>query len=275
MPENDLNTDQPVTDPDLNSAGAVNQQDLQAQSVDEQNQNVLADGSDPNKPVPYAKLKTAIEAKNVEADARKQAEEKAAYAQRQLELMQAQMTGQQNAPQQNAPRTSMEQAMQDCGATADDLYGEVIVKVMARKDVIDRAMSQQQNVAFANQQFVSTHSDVLQVVGSVNPSTGQVMTPSPELAAIILQKPHLAGACTSVQAMYDIVMQERKLSELEKNHAALQQHQTRQGVDTATQPLGGSAAGGGGSGEQTQGQDLMTRAQVDDIERRLAAGEIQ
>ena len=79
--------------------------------------------------------------------------------------------------------------MLEYGVTADELYGDVMIKVMARKDQIDNAVRQQQNTIFANQQFMATHSDVSQVVGSVNPATGAIMTNRPELAAILAKKP--------------------------------------------------------------------------------------
>ena len=91
MPDNDLNTDQAVTDQGLNNADGATQQDLTDQAVADQKKDVLADGTDTNKTVPYAKLKEA-------SDARKEAEEKAAYAQRQLELLQAQQAGQRVSP---------------------------------------------------------------------------------------------------------------------------------------------------------------------------------
>lgn len=272
MPENDLNKGQLVTDPDLNNADLVGQQGLTDQSATDQNQELLADGTDPNKTVKYSELKKATDAKNAEATARKEAEEKAAYAQRQLELVMAQQQGQQMAQPQAAPKTSLEQAMLEYGVTSDELYGDVIIKVMARKDEIDNAIRQQQNAVFANQQFVSTHPDVAQVVGSVNPMSGQVMTMSPEFAAVIAKKPYLAGACSTVESMYQIVMQERKLAEFEKNQVSLQEHQNRQGVDTATQPMGGSAAGGGGAGDQ-HNQPLMNREQVAEWDRKLDSGE--
>ena len=267
MPDNDLNTDQAVTDQGLNNADAATQQDLTDQAVADQKQDVLADGTDTNKTVPYAKLKEA-------SDARKEAEEKAAYAQRQLELLQAQQAGQQVSPVNVQPKTSMEQAMLEYGVTADELYGDVMIKVMARKDQIDNAVRQQQNTIFANQQFMATHSDVSQVVGSVNPATGAIMTNSPELAAILAKKPYLVGACTSVQATYEIVVQERKFAEFEKKQAAITEHQTRQGVENSTQPMGGSAAGGGGAGD-IQDEKLMTREQVDATQARIDSGEIQ
>lgn len=267
MPEQeDLNKDQSVTDQDLNSAGSVDQQDLQDQSVTDQNQDVLKDGTTKDKTVKYSELEKATKRA-------KEAEEARMLAERQLELMQAHQQGQQTGAPQTAPKTSMEQAMQEYNVTSDDLFGDVMVKVLARKDEIDNAVRQQQNAALSNLQFISTHPDV-GIVGSVNPSTGQMMTASPELMSICTKKPHLARACATVQGAYNIVMQERRLVELEKNDAANKQHLTRQGIDTATQPLGGSAAGGGGVGEQ-QEQKLMTREQVDAIQARIDSGEIQ
>ncbi len=259
MSENDLNTDQVITDPDLNNADAVDQQSLTDQVATDQNQEVLADGTDVDKTVKYSELKKAT-------DARKVAEEQAAYAQRQLELMQSQ----QQVPA--TPLSSTEQAMKELGLTADDLYGSNQLLVLNRKDQLDAQKMQQQNSAMMNQQFVATHPDASQVVGSVNPGTGQIMTMSPELAGILAIKPYLRGACIDVQSTYNIVMQERKLKEYETKQASINEHQVRQGVDNTTLPLGGSAAGGGGA--VSQNQKLLTREQVAETERKIASGEI-
>lgn len=263
--DNDLNKDQSVTDPDLNSADAVNQQDLTDQSVTDQNQDVLADGTSKDKTVKYSEFEKA----NKRA---KEAEEAQMTAQRQLELYQAQVQGQLQAQQtqqvQQGPKTNTERAMAELGLTVDDLYGENQVKLMNRKEQLDAVTAQNQNAAFANLQFIATHPDTSQIVGSVNPTTGNIMTKSPELAAILAKKPYLVNACVSVQATYEIVMQERKLADFEKNKAVDEEVRTRQGVDNATAPLGGSAAGGGGSGEVTQGQRLLTREQSRDLEAK-------
>ena len=256
---NDLNSAQVVTEStDLNNADVVNQQDLEAQVVQEQNQEVLADGTDANKTVPYAKLKEA-------SDARKVAEEQAAHAQRQLELMQVQSQQAQQTYVQ--PKSVSDRALENCGLTADDLYGENIVKFQNEKDRIDTEQRQQQTATMAQQQFVMSHPDSNQVVGSVNPVTKQFMA-SPELLALLQKKPHLTGACNSVEIAYELVMQERQLNDLQKTNSVTQEQQTRQNIDNKTQPLGGSAAGGTGGGT-TQGQGLMTREQVLEIEASL------
>lgn len=264
MPENDENIEQPVTVP--NETGQVVQG--QGETVEPATQQVTENiEQNQEKTVPYDRFKEVN-------DKKKEAEEKAAYAQRQLELLQAQQAGQQTAQPATQPKTSMEQAMLEHGVTADELYGDVMIKVMARKDQIDNAIRQQQNTVFANQQFIATHPDVSEVVGSVNPATGAIMTNSPELAAILAKKPYLVGACTTVQAVYEIVIQERKFAEFEKKEAANTEHQTRQGVDNSTQPMGASAAGGGASGEP-QNQKLMSREQVDAVQARIDSGEIE
>ena len=259
MPDNDLNNAQAVTEPtDLNSADVVNQQDLEAQPVQEQNQEVLADGTDANKTVPYAKLKEA-------SDARRIAEEQAAHAQRQLELYQAQAVQAQQTYVQ--PKSTSEQALDNCGLTADDLYGENIVKFQNEKDRLAGVQRQRDNATMAQQQFVMSHPDSNQVVGSVNPATGQFMA-SAELLALLAKKPHLTAACNTVEIAYDLVMQERQLNELQKTQTIATEQQTRQNVDNKTQPLGGSAAGGMGGGSP-QGQGLLSREQVREIEASL------
>jgi len=260
----DLNKEESVATQDLKDADTVNQQDLTADTVNQQNQDkTLADGTSKNKSVPYAELEKATKAKN-------EAEEQAAYAQRQLELMQQQTLVNANPPQQ--PKSSMEQALIDCGVTADELYdGETQVKVMNRKDQIDNARFQQQQHNFSLQQFIVQHPDINQVVGSVNPATGQIMTISPELMALLAKKPHYAGA--TLQIAYDAVIQERALNKFAEKQAALKEHQDRQDIDNKTLPLGGSAAGGSGAGE-SQNSKLMTQEQVDTIRAKINSGEI-
>ena len=271
---NDLNNDQVVTDQtDLNNTDVVNQADLTDQVVTDQNQtDVLADGSSADKQVPYAKLKA-------EADARKAAEEQCATAQRQLELMQANQQGQQMAQQQSTqqaqPNNTFELAMQQLGITTDDMYEpENQLKVQRLKSQLDGQLIQAQQGIVAAQQFMSTKTDTMQVVGSVNPQTGQIMTMSPALSDLLIRKPHLKAACVSVQAAYDLVKQDQLLTEYEKTKNINQQHLNRVNADIKTQPGGGSSAGGGGGAGDQAGQQMMTREQVADIERRLAAGEI-
>ena len=258
--ENDVNNDQPVTDPDVNGQvveGQGETTDPATQTVDDTTQ---------DKTVPYDRFKEVN-------DQKKAAEEQAAYAQRQLELMQQQtmQTQQVQQTQYSAPMTTMEQAMQELGLEADDLYGENILKVQKRTTEIDSAKNQQGQLLYANQQFMMSHPDTQQVVGSVHPTTGQLMTASPELYAILAKNPYLAGACGTLQGAYEIVMTERQLTEVDGNNAAQDAFQAKKNVDVTTQPMGGSAAGGGGGGT-TQGQGLMSRDQVAQIDADIKAG---
>ena len=263
MPDenNDLNNAQPVTEPDLN-AEAVIQPDLTDQPVQDQNQEVLADGTTKDKTVKYEELEKAVQG-------RKAAEEQAAHAQRQLDLMQ--MNAQQQQVQPQVPKSSMEQALIDCGTTAEDMGydGNMQVKVMNRKDELDAARMQQSHIAMSTQQFAMSHPDMNEVVGSVNLATGIIVAPTQELLMLVQKKPYLAQASTT--DIYNAVLHERKFSEYEKASKVQQEHLARQGVKVETQPLGGSAAGGGGSGSQGS-QQLMGREQTAKIEADLAAG---
>jgi hypothetical protein len=89
------------------------------------------------------------------------------------------------------------------------------------------------------------------------------------LLALASKNQYLASASTA--ELYAAVMRERKFTEYEKTAAVAKEHQVRTGVDTATKPMGGSAAGGGGAGSQS-GQGLLTREQVQQELDRLAAG---
>lgn len=207
-------------------------------------------------------LKAAAEA---ERKKRQEAEEQAAYAQRQLELNQ-----QQAVVSANQPKTSAEQALADLGITADDLYGENQLRFIERKDQIDKAQTQQQQAMFSVHQFITQHPDINEVVGSVNPATGLITAPSSELSALVAKKRYLTGA--TLEMLYESVVQERKLLEFEKSQTVLKEHQKRQGVDNDTLPLGASAAGGVAGGDVQQ--KLMSRDEVLETERKLTAGEL-
>ena len=265
----DLNNEQSVATQDLKDVDVVNQQDLNsAGSVDQQNQDEkLADGTDSNKPVPYSRLKEATDAKNEAEESKKVAEEQAAHAQRQLELIQQQQVA--NANPVQAPKSSMDQALAECGITADEMYGAEIPRVMQRKDEIDRANLTQQQAVLGVQQFMINHPDINQVVGSVNPATGQIVAPSAEVMALVAKKPYLRQSTT--EAIYDAVIESRELAEFKKTQAANEEHLNRQGLDNDLQPLGGSAAGGGGGGDVNQ--PMMSREQQQEIRRKVEAGE--
>ncbi len=262
----DLNTDQSVTDQSL-EAGAANQQDLNnADSVDQQTQDaVLADGdSKADKTVKYSEFEKANEAK-------KAAEEQAAHAQRQLELM-AQNQAVAAQPQQ-AALTNEDQALQDLGLEAGDLYGENIVAYTKRLNQLNYASYQQTQALSATQQFMQSHPDVGTVVGSVNPATGQLLTASQELMDIIAKKPYLQGACQTLDGAYNVVMNERQLAKVDTRTPEEKQKAVDQQVANNTAPMGGSAAGGGGGGGTQQGVGLLSREQVAAIDAKLAAGE--
>lgn len=261
----DLNSGQSVATQDLN-ADVVNQQDLNNAGLVGQQGETLADGTSKDKSVKYSEFEKAVQA-------RKKAEEDAAHAQRQLELIQANIPQQQPQQQVQAQtKTVAEQALSDLGLTADDLYGENLIRFQNRKDELERAYRQYQAVHLANQQFISSHTDFSQVVGSVNPSTGQIMAWSQEAMSLMQKKPYLAAAFQTAQGAYQAIMDERKLAELERKATVNQEHLNRQELDNASLPLGGSAAGGGGAGDN-QNQSMLTREQVLEIERKLAAGE--
>lgn len=256
--ENDVNNEQVVTAPeDANKEQVVIAPDVNTDIVNQQ----AADQAAPNQngDVPYDRFKEVN-------DQKKKAEEQAAYAQRQLELIQMQ---QQQPVQQVAPKTTSQQALDSLGITADDLFGENVVKYQEAVNQLENAQRQLGQAAMQTQQFMMSHSDLSEVVGSVNPATGQIIHPTKELLAIVTKKPYLAAAST--QDLYAAVLDERRFIEFEKTSAVQQEHQTRVGVDVATQPLGGSAAGGGGSGSQ-QGQSLLSRDQSLQINADIAAG---
>ena len=254
----DLNNDQSVTDQDL-EAGVVDQQDLNtADSVDQQD--VLADGTPKDKTVKYSELEKAVQAKRA-------AEEQAAYAQRQLELY----AQNQQPVRSEVPLTIEQQALKDLGITEDDLWGKNVVDYTSRVNQLASQQTQQSQATMAAQQFAISHPDINSVVGSVNPATGQIMTVSPELLAVLNKKPYLREACTSLANAYQIVMDERAISNTQS--PAERQAEAQRKADIATAPLGGSAAGGAGGGGANQSQNLLTREQMAEIDAKIARGE--
>ena len=266
----DLNSEQSVATQDLKGTDVVNQSDLN-QSVAGGQDEILADGSKKSeKTVKYEEFEKANQKAKDEEAARILAEQKLAQA---VQLNQQAVSNQQVAQKAAQPSSTYELAMQQLGLTADDLYdGNNIVKVQNRKAELDTAMQEQQSMFTANQQFIQSHSDFTQVVGSVNPMTGAIMSWSQEALALKQKKPYLAASFQSAQGDYQAVMDERKLTELETAAAANKEHLARQDIDTETGPLGGSAAGGGTGGDPNS-QPMMTREQVAEIERKLANGE--
>lgn len=257
----DLEKDQLVADPGL-KADPAPQQDLN-QPVTGQD-DLLADGTkEEDKTVKYAEFKKANEAKKL-------AEEQAAFAQQQLQIIQA---NQQPAPQVTQPQagSTYELAMQQLNLTADDLYdGGNQLRIQNRKAELDMQLQQQQSANTANQQFMTSHPDFNQVVGIVNPANQTIMQWSAEALALKQKKPWLN--LQTAQGLYEAVMEERKLLDLEKKAAVNTEHLNRQEIDTNTQPMGGSAAGGGGAGD-AKNQVMMTREQSLEIRAKLANGE--
>ena len=255
MPENDVNNTQAVTEPE----DADKEQVVTApgETIDPANQ------TEENQAVPYERFKEVN-------DQKKAAEEQTMQAQRDNDLLRAQMQGQQMAQPQQIAQTTLDQAMINCGVTADDMYGEAQVRVFNEKSRLDSTLQQQQMATNENMQFINSHPDFSQVVGSVNPATGQIISWSQEALKLGQEQPWLQNA--SAQGMYQAIIQARELAEFKSKAEVNQEHLNRQGVNIASQPLGGSAAGGGGAGDPNK-QQMYTREQVAEIERKLANGE--
>ena len=262
----DLNNSQSVAGSDLNNTQSVAVQDL-TQPVTGTQDEILKDGSKKSeKTVKYEEFEKSNTRAKVAEEALLVERQKLAQA-IQLQQQTAQTPQVAQVPQ---PNSTYELAMQQLGLGDEDLYGENIRKVNVRTAELDATVQQQQNIFSANQQFIASHPDFTQVVGSVNHATGQVVSMSQEALILLQKKPYLANA--SYQSVYDEIQASRKFVELEKVAAASKEHLARQGVNTETDPLGGSAAGGGGAGD-TNNQQMMTREQVLDIRKRQANGE--
>ena len=259
--QEDLNKSQSVADPDLNKAPVVTEPDLSASGQGDK----LADGDDKDKKtVKYTEFEKANKAKAA-------AEEETRIVREQMQILSAnQQPAVQPQVQTQPPLTVYDQARNDLGLGEEEFMTEAQRgQVIQRTIEIQSAANQQQQQAVSNQRFIQEHADYGEVVGR---QIGNNFQMSPELLKIITEKPHLADAASNSQSAYKIVMDERKLAELEKNAAANQEHLTRQGIDNKTDPLGGSAAGGGGAGDPNN-QQMMSREQVKEIERKLANDE--
>lgn len=256
--QTDLNTNQSVAGSGLTDQPATGQ-DLN-QLVTEK----LADGDDKDtKTVKYTEFEKANKAKVA-------AEEETRLMREHMAIMTANQ--QPVTPvQTQQPLTVYDQARNDLGLgdeeyMTEDQRGQVIQRTIE----IQNATVNQQRQAQVNQQFIQSHPDYGEVVGRQMGNNFQL---SPELLKIITDKPHLANAAYSnSQSAYQVVMDERKLAELEKSAITNQEHLERQGIDNETGPLGGSAAGGGAAGDPNN-QQMMSREQVKEIRRKLANDE--
>lgn len=260
--ENDVNNAQVVTEEGVNSGQVADDQGVTESTT----QNAEETAQNQEQAVPYDRFKEVNEQKKL-------AEEQVMQAQRDNDILRGQMQGMTQQAQPVQPKSTYEQAMADCGVTVDDLYdGNNMVKVQNRKSELDAQNMQLQQNVMADRQFMMSHPDYNEVVGSVNPTTGQLMTASRELQDLLSKKPYLAGACTSAQGAYEIVIRERQIAKLQETQQASQEHLNRQNVDNATQPMGASAAGGGTTSASIQG-GMMSREKVEEIEQKLARGE--
>lgn len=230
----------------------------------------LADSTSQEKDVPYSRFKEANEKAKAAEDAKVLAEQQKQQAIDQLALVQANQT----QVQTQQPVSIYEQALIDCGLKGQEyLSQEEQIKVNTRMEQLGVVRTQQNQQAFADQNFAQSHSDFVTAVGQLNQVTGQFMA-SVELQKILMEKPHLRASCSTAQGAYAIVMQERKLAELSKKTETLEQQQTQQNVDANLAPMSGVAAGGGAV-SRTTGQitEKSSAKDVAAMEQRVKAGE--
>lgn len=261
MPEKeDLNNNQSVAGTDLNNAQAVTGQDLTTPGQGEK----LADGTDETKTVPYSEMKKAIDEKNAALEREK-------LLQSQISMVQANQPVQQSQPQ--LPLSDYDQAKAELGLANEEYIDESQrSKIHARMTEIINAKSQQNNAAFANQQFETTHPDFASVVGVRNPINNQI-APSAEISKILTEKPYLtAAAYASSQGAYEIVIAERQLNELQQQNTVNQEHLKQQGVDNKLAPMSGAAIAGGAISNKIQAS-ISVEQQLEN-ERKIAAGEL-
>lgn len=269
MAEEDLNNEQSVATQDLNKADVVNQQDL-SQPVAGQQDEILADGSKKSeKTVKYEEFEKANQKAKEQETARILAEQKLEQSIQQTQILVDQMAAPQQTAQPTQPVSAYDQAKIDLGLAGEEYISEADKgKIFARMTEIQNAGFRQQAQTLSNQQFIQSHPDCSEVVGTGIGTRG--FRASAELTKIFNEKPHLVPSAQTPEGAYQVVMDERKLTELQSASASNQEHQER--VNAATLPMGGSAAGGGGAGDPNN-QQMMTREQVLEIERRLANDE--
>lgn len=218
------------------------------------------------KAVPYDRFKEVNDAKNAAEELlQKQAQEHQA----QMAILQA---NQQPAQQvQTQPLSDYDQAKTDLGLAGEEYMDESQrSKVYSRMTEIMNARSQQTNAALSNQQFENSHPDFGNVVGLRNSLTGTIQ-PTAEILKILTEKPHLTPAAyASSQGAYEIVMQQRRIDELQQQNTVQEEHLKQQGIDTKLAPVSGAAAAGGAVNTQA---GTVTVKQQEEMEERVASGE--
>jgi len=180
-------------------------------------------------------------------------------------LQQQVMQSAQQVQQSQVQENSYAQAIRELGLQGQEYLSESErIEVYKRKDQLDTQKLQAQNMYAQNAQFVASHTDFAEVVGIQGPAG---FIPSTELQILLTKKPHLYSA--SAKAIYDAVMENRKLTEYEKMKVVMTEKENRQKVEAVTSPMSPAAAGGGG----TVGEDYSSAEKVAATERRVAAGE--
>lgn len=261
--DKDVNTDdQFVADPDV-SQPITGEGDTGQLAPDQEG--VSPPATDENR-VPLSRL-------NEEIQKKRDAETKNELLQQQLAIMQQQ---QQLMPQAQTqqPLTTYEQAMKDLGYDADYLTEAERIQVFRRKEQLDNQRFYQQSIEQQNRAFMLSHPDYGEVVGKIDPATRQVV-PSAEITEILQRKPWLYNAATaSAEGAYNIVIEERRLKELESKSGTLSAADAAQKAAARTAPMSGSAAGGAAGIPGAENVAAMkTAADVAAMEARVAAGE--
>jgi hypothetical protein len=230
-----------------------------------------------------AAVETTEDAAKKEEEGMKQAylaeKEKRQQLEAQVGLLQDQMTLiSANQPQQTqtakAPSSAYEQAVAELGLQGQQWLDETQrAQIEARREqIITEQNSRRYNQMSANQ-FIASHADYAEAVGTTNPATGQFV-PSRELMEILRDEPYLRSSLTSPENAYQIVMRHRQRVKRDKEYAAMKEHQGQQELDNKINPMSPSSVGGGTSGEA--GGPLNVNSTFDDvaeIERRVKAGQ--
>lgn len=266
----DLNSGQPVTDPeDLNKTQSVAATDLN-QPVTGTQVETLADGDDKDKKtVKYSEFEKANEAKKTAEEALVVEKQKLEQAVQQTQMLVDQIGQTGQTGQATQPISTYDQAKSDLGLANEEYLTE------AQRSQLNSRMFELQGIAYqqqaqqmASQQFVQGHPDCYEVVGSGIGTKN--FRPSSELLEALNKQPHLTASAQTPEGAYKIVMAQRELDKLQKQNEVNEEHLTQNQIDTKLAPVSGAAAAGGAVASS---QGVITLEQQQENERRVAEGE--
>ena len=201
-----------------------------------------------------------------EKQKRQEAEAAAEVAKAESEMAKA---VQKKATAVQKPMTTYEQAKAELGLSDVEWLSEPQKdQVEARRAQLDNARTTQTIAQATARQFMDSHDDFAEAVGTVHPVTGEFI-PSKEVIQILAKEPYLrASIFQGPESAYKIVMKHRKAAEKEAKLATLEEHQAALSEDDKLKPMSPGSRGGGSSTKRT----YKTAEDVRAMEREIEAG---